>query len=151
MTSRKPWREKLINPKLPKVVDIPPRMQKRFGQGKMLIPEPREVDEFIRTVRKGSLITLSEIRQALAQKHLADVTCPLVAGISLRIAAEAAEQDAAEGKTRITPWWRVVRDDLSVHPKLPGEGKRQAERLRNEGHRVIKGTGKKMARVVNED
>jgi hypothetical protein len=63
MKSRKSWREKLENPKLPKVVAIPPRMQKRFGTGTILVPHPREVDDFIRTVRKGSVTTISRIRE----------------------------------------------------------------------------------------
>ena len=57
-------------------------MQKRFGSGVMLLPSPGEVDALIRTVRQGSVITVSQIRQALAQRYAADVTCPLVTGIS---------------------------------------------------------------------
>ncbi len=88
------------NPNLPKLVAIQPRMQKRFGNGTMLLPSPREVDALIRTVRKGSVITVSQIRETLAQRYAADVTCPLVTGIFVRIAAEAAEEDAAGGKTK---------------------------------------------------
>src|SRR4051812_37393733 len=116
----------------------------------MLIPKPREVDEFIGTVAEGNAGTLSESRQALAMMHSADVACPLVSGIALRMSAEAAEQDAAEGHGKIAPWWRVLRDDGSLHPKLPGAGEKQAERLRDEGHRIIKRAGKRMPCVVRE-
>src|SRR5438105_2086339 len=98
MKTRKSWREKLDNPNLPKVVAIPPRMQKRFGTGTMLVPSPREVDAFIRTVRKGRVTTVHRIREFLAAKHLADVTCPLTTGIFVRIAAEAAAEEARSGK-----------------------------------------------------
>ncbi|MCK4353210.1 hypothetical protein KAW65_07385 [candidate division WOR-3 bacterium] len=41
MQTRKSWREKLEKEQgLPKIVDIPPKMIKRLGQGKMLIPKP---------------------------------------------------------------------------------------------------------------
>ena len=43
------------NPNLPKVVAIPPRMQKRFGTGTMLVPSPGEIEAFIRTVRKSRI------------------------------------------------------------------------------------------------
>jgi hypothetical protein len=51
------------NPKVPKLVAIPPKMQKRFGRGTMLVPSPRDVDAFIRTVREGSVTTVSQIRE----------------------------------------------------------------------------------------
>src|SRR5260370_38151410 len=111
MNPRKTWREKMDNPSLPKVVPIPPKMQKRFGTGAMLIPSPRDVDALIRTVPKGSVVTVAKMREILARKYGADVTCPLTTGIFARIAAEAAEEQAPAGKVRMTPYWRGVEDD----------------------------------------
>src|SRR4051812_30212783 len=112
MRTRKSWREKMDNPNLPKVVDIPPKMQKRLGgAGTLLIPSPRDVDGLIRTIPKGSVMTVGEIRRQLAAKYSTDSTCPLVTGIFVRISAEAAEEEAAEGKKRISPYWRVVKND----------------------------------------
>lgn len=51
------WREKLEKEQEPRVVDIPPKMQKRFGMGTMLIPTPLDVDALIRKVPKGKLVT----------------------------------------------------------------------------------------------
>ena len=136
------------NPNLPKVVDIPPNWQPRGGRGTMLIPSPRQVEALIRAVRKGQLITLTEIREVLAAKHMTDMTCPLTTGIFVRIAAEAAEEDAQAGKTRITPYWRVVKEDGSLNPKFPGGAARQAERLRAEGHRIVPARGKRPPRVA---
>ena len=136
------------NPNLPKLVAIPPKMQKRFGAGTMLVPSPREVEAFILTVRKGSVTTVSKIRDFLAGKYSADVTCPLTTGIFVRIAAEAAEEDAGTGKSKITPYWRVLKDDGSLNPKFPGGVHRQAEKLREEGHHIVPGTGKRPPRVV---
>jgi hypothetical protein len=150
MKTRKSWREKMDNPKLPQVVALPPRMNHGVAKGTMLLPSPHEVDACIRTVRKGRLITVSQIRQTLAQQYAADTSCPLVTGIFVRIAAEAAEEDAAEGKIKITPYWRVVKDDGSLNPKFPGGVERQEERLRDEGHRIVAGKGKRPPRVVFE-
>lgn len=149
MKTRKTWHEKMDNPNLPKLIEVPPKMQKRLGTGTMLLPGPRQVDAFIRTVHKGNLTSVSQIRHALAQQYAADCACPLVTGMFVRIAAEAAEEDAAAGKTRITPYWRVLRDDGSLNPKFPGGVARQAERLRDEGHKILPGRGKQPPRVAS--
>jgi len=137
------------NPNLPKLVAVLPNMQKRFGpSGTMVLPRPLDVDAYIRSVPPGSVATMSQMREFLSEKYLADTTCPLVTGIFVRIAAEAAEEDASGGKTEITPYWRVVKDDGSLNPKFPGGVERQARRLRAEGHRIIPGTGKRPPRVA---
>jgi len=147
MYTRKSWREKMDNPNLPKVVAIPPKMQKRYGMGTMLVPSPHAVEALIRSVRKGSLVTVSRLREILAGKYATDVACPLTTGIFVRIAAEAAEEDLRAGKAKVTPYWRVVKDDGSLNPRLPGGVERQAERLRAEGHRIVPGKGRLPPRV----
>jgi len=102
----------------------------------MLIPTPKLVDELIRRVPKGKLATVGELRRKLAVDFKADVTCPLTTGIFLRIAAEAAEEDRAQGRKRVTPYWRVVKDDGSFNPKLPGGVTQQTRTLRAEGFEV---------------
>src|ERR1700682_1970690 len=99
LKSRIPWREKLEKPQQPKLVKVPPKMA-RFGSGTMLIPTPKLVDELLRRVPKGKLITVGEIRKRLATDFAADVTCPLTTGIFVRIVAEAAEEDHANGRHR---------------------------------------------------
>ena len=51
-----------------------------------------------------------------------DHSCPLITGIFVRIIAEAAEEDRRAGHKTITPYWRVVRDDGSMHEKLREAG-----------------------------
>jgi len=148
MYTRRSWREKMDNPNLPKVVDIPRNWQKWCGPGSMVIPSPRQVDALIRAVPKGRLITVKQIREILAAEHMARIACPLTTGIFVRIAAEAAEEDAQAGRTRITPYWRVVKEDGSLNPKFPGGVRRQAERLRAEGHRIVPAKGKQPPRVA---
>src|SRR3954453_19226377 len=139
MRTRKSWREKMDNPNLPKVVDIPPKMQKRLGAGTLLIPSPRDVEAVIRGIPQGEVMTVGRIRERLAAQYATTSACPLVTGIFVRISAEAAEEDANRGKTAITPYWRVVKNDGSLNPKFPGGVERQARRLTSEGLAVLKG------------
>ena len=132
---------------LPKVVNGPAKWEKRFGGRRVLVPTPLLVDSLIRKVRKRKLITVKQIRDRLAKDFKADSTCPLTTGIFIRIAAETAEEDLQMGKKRITPYWRVVKTDGSLNPKLPGGVKAQAARLKEEGHKIIAGKGKKPPKV----
>ncbi len=133
--SRVPWREKMEKPQEPKLVQVPPRMS-RFGSGMMLIPTPKLVDQIVRQVARGRLVTVGEIRRKLAADFSADVTCPLTTGIFVRIVAEASEEDRANGRKRVAPYWRVIKDDGSLNPKFPGGEQLQARYLRREGFSV---------------
>jgi hypothetical protein len=146
-TSRTRWRDKLERGDHSKIVQIPPSMEKRFGSGTMFIAKPLEVDALIRMTKKGMLITVGEIRAKLARDHNADTTCPLTTGIFVRIAAETAEEDLQNGKKRITPYWRVVRDDGSLNEKFPGGAKAQSRRLQEEGHTITPAKGKQPPKV----
>lgn len=145
----KSWRDKLENPieGLPKVVDVPAKYQKQMGGRKILVPTPMLVDESIRKVPKRKLITTGQIRKELAKKFKADSTCPMTVGIFLRISSETAEEDRQKGKKRITPYWRVVKDDGSLNPKFPGGIKAQAEKLKKEGHKITAGRSKTKLKV----
>ncbi len=70
MKTRKSWQEKLADSKdLPRVVVLDGKMSKRWGTGTICIPAPVEVDEIMRQVPKGKLITINQIRTIVAQKH----------------------------------------------------------------------------------
>jgi len=143
--SKTKWRQKLErdHPSHGKVVDIPPRMQRQWGQGTMLIPEPLKMDALIRTVKNGKLVTVSQLMNRLATDAGADCACPMTTGIFLRIVAETAEEDLREGRKRITPYWRVLRKGGLLNEKYPGGAKAQAAHLKEEGHRIEPGKGKK--------
>lgn len=147
--SRTRWREKLENPPegLPKVVNGPAKWVKRFGGRRVLVPTPLLVDELVRKVRKGKLVTVKQIRERLAKAFKAESTCPLTTGIFIRIVAETAEEDLQLGKKRITPYWRVIKKDGSLNAKFPGGVKAQAAHLKKEGHNILPGKGKKPPKV----
>lgn len=138
MTKAKDWVAKLKDSKdLPRVEKITPKMSKRWGEGTVVIPAPLEVDEIMRSVPKGKLITISKIRQILAKKHKATIGCPLTTGIFANIAARAAEQEREEGKKNITPYWRTLKSDGSLNPKYPGGVEGQKKLLEKEGHKIV--------------
>jgi len=151
LKSRKSWREKLENPPegLPKVVNGPAKWEKRLGGRRVLVPTPLLVDALIRKVGKRKLVTIKQIREQLAKDFKADSTCPLTTGIFIRIIAEAAEEDLQIGKKRITPYWRVIKSNGSLNPKFPGGVKAQAAHLKEEGHKIICGKGRKPPKVQN--
>jgi hypothetical protein len=137
MKPKKSWKEKLTDSKgLPRIGRVEGKMTTRWGTGTMVIPAPSEVDEMMRRVPKGKLVTINELRAALARKHNVDVGCPITTGIFAWIAAHAAEEDAAAGKSRITPYWRTLKTGGQLNEKYPGGIPALTRKLRAEGHQV---------------
>ena len=74
------WQEKLEKQEkraraqgYPKVIEINDKMSSRWGTGTCVIPAPREVDEIMKGVPEGKLITINQIREILAKKHGATI------------------------------------------------------------------------------
>lgn len=142
-TKKKSWVEKLADSKdLPRVEKITEKMSKRWGTGTVVIPAPLEVDAMMKKVPRGKLVTINEIRGALAKKHDATIGCPLTTGIFASIAAKAADEQRQEGKKDITPYWRTLKTGGVINPKYPGGVEGQKKLLEEEGHKVIQ-KGKK--------
>jgi alkylated DNA nucleotide flippase Atl1 len=147
-TKKTTWVEKLNDSKgLPKVEKITDKMSKRWGTGTVVIPAPVEVDEIMKKVPAGRLVTINEIRAALARKHKATIGCPMTTGIFAWIAAHAAEEREQRGEKDITPYWRTLKAGGVLNEKYPGGADAQKLRLEREGHAVVK-KGKKYA-VLN--
>jgi alkylated DNA nucleotide flippase Atl1 len=143
MVRRKTWREKLADSKdLPKVVQLKPNAQKRWKGNSMAIPSPREVNDIMASVPRGKLTTINEVRKMIAQKHKADIGCPLTCGIFSWIAANAAVEAAAAGGKNTTPYWRTLKSNGELNPKYPGGIAEQRKNLESEGFRVVR-KGKK--------
>ena len=87
---------------------------------KMLIPTPKIVDKLVKRIPDGSFLYLKQIRKKLADDYNAEMTCPVVTGISMRILSEAAFEEYQMHKDieRITPFWRIVEPDSKLAGKL---------------------------------
>jgi len=137
--TRKSWREKLADDKgYPKVAPVCGKMTTKWGTGIMVIPAPREVDGIMKQVPRSKLITIKQIRAALAQRHRADFACPITTGIFAWIAAHAAEEAVSEGQKSVTPYWRTLKSGGELNEKYPGGIAKLKPRLEAEGHKVIK-------------
>jgi hypothetical protein len=86
----------------------------------VLVPSVRMIDDFIRTIPRGARVAINEMRQALAERHGAEVTCPVYTGYHLRTVAEAACESHAAGARvdAVTPVWRVLDERAPTMGKL---------------------------------
>ena len=150
MPEKKSWSEKLQDSKgLPKVEKITDKMSKRWGTGTVVIPAPMEVNEVMRRVPEGRLVTINDIRAFLAKKHGATIGCPITTGIFAWIAANAAEEEREKGEKSITPYWRTLKTGGVINEKYPGGVDAQKKLLEKEGHKVVQ-KGKKYVVVDYE-
>jgi len=135
---KRSWADKLADSKdLPKVAKIKGKLTKRWGTGTFVIPAPLEVDSAMKQIRRGRLTTIDAIRKALAKKHGTTIACPITTGIFAWIAAHAADECEAAGRTRITPYWRTLKTGGELNPKYPGGIKNLRARLAAEGHKIV--------------
>ncbi len=54
------------------------------------------------------------------------------------MAAKAAEEDVAEGKKGVTPYWRTLKGKGELNEKYPGGLVEQAKKLKAERHEIEK-------------
>jgi alkylated DNA nucleotide flippase Atl1 len=135
---RKTWREKLADDKnLPRVIRVSGAAAKRWGGTTMAIAAPREIDALMRTVPRGRVTTINELRAAIAKKHRAEAACPITTGIFSWIAANAAEEAAEAGAKKITPYWRTLKSSGELNAKFPGGISNQQRKLATEGHAFV--------------
>lgn len=135
---KRSWREKLADSKdLPKTIVLDGRAKAKWGEGVMVIPAPRDVDALMRKVPAKKIVTTTSLRSALARNASVDSACPITTGIFAWIAANAAGEDEADGKKKITPWWRTLKAGGELNPKYPGGLREQKRRLQAEGHRIV--------------
>lgn len=125
--------------------------EKRFADleagTSVLIPSPQDIEGVIEDLAPAETLTLTELRQRLAQRHGADGSCPVMTGMNLRIVADLALEaiDAGhdpaeasgsavgdEGGSEVVPFWKVVEPTSSLASKLPG-GPTRIRQLRKLG------------------
>jgi len=89
-------------------------------------------------VPKGKVVTINELRAALAARHHVTFACPLTTGIFSWIAAHAAAEAEAAGTKRVTPYWRTLKNGGELNPKYPGGVAHIGDCLEREGHTLTK-------------
>ncbi|MBN8570337.1 MAG: MGMT family protein [Ignavibacteria bacterium] len=142
-SAKKTWKEKLSDSKdLPRVINLNAQAEKRWGGKTMVIPAPIEVDAIMKTVKKGKVITINDIRKQLSEKHGVETACPITTGIFAWIASHAAEEERKAGKKKITPYWRTIKSTGELNEKYPGGISAHKRALQAEGHEIVK-KGKK--------
>ena len=148
MKAKMTWRQRLASDRgIAQVKPIPPRMQKKAGQGTIVIPALREVYDLIRKVPKGRLTTVQQLSDRIALKHHTNVGCTVTTGILAWMVANIGYEEEHDAIKRPAPYWRVLKGDGELNPKYPGGIAALRERLKSEGHSII--ADKRRYRVDN--
>ncbi len=131
--AKKTYIEKLNNDKkLPKIVKLDEKAQKKFHAKTMIVSKPMDVYDIMKNVSKGKLITTNEIRKTLARKYNVDTACPLTTGIFVNISANASVELHDD-----MPYWRTLKTNGELNPKFPNAPEEQIALLENEGFEII--------------
>lgn len=117
----KSWIEKLNAPAEPAVKPAPVSIAGMRAGKIMLVPTPRMIADFMSSVPAGQTVDTKAMRRQLAERHRAEVTCPIYTGYHLRTVAEAALEAFAAGVPveAITPFWRVLDEQSPTTGRLP--------------------------------
>lgn len=126
--------QKMAHPAEPQVKEMGVACGNNYPPGRMLIATPRIIEQHVRRIPEGEVMTVTELREALAREFDADYTCALTTGIFLRIVADYAEHTRGGRALPEIPYWRVVRADRTMNSKFAGGPSAQADKLRAEGH-----------------
>ncbi|MBM3493077.1 MAG: hypothetical protein FJX72_01960 [Armatimonadetes bacterium] len=134
MAKRKSWQEKLDQARAK--APAPCVMQcDKTGQ-MFVIPGVPELEEMVRAVPAGAMLSIDAITDRLRERHAVAFACPMTTGIFLWLLAHAAHEKEALGDGADYPWWRVVKKGGALNPKYPGLDL-QRTRLMAEGHRIV--------------
>jgi hypothetical protein len=117
----KSWTERLNAPAEPVVKPAPISIAGMRAGQLMLVPTARMIADFMSAIPPGHAVDIRAMRQELAQRHQAEVTCPIYTGYHLRTVAEAALEAYAAGvpAEAITPFWRVLDVTSPTTGRLP--------------------------------
>lgn len=118
-------------PKIQTITDL--KSIQKYGGNIMYFAPPIDYDKVMKSVPRGKVITIGQIRVYFAKLNGADFTEPITAGVFVSIAAWASYQRSENE----TPYWRTLKANGELNPKYPGGMEAQKERLEAEGHTII--------------
>lgn len=120
-TKRPPdWRKKFVAPKAPHVVMLSSAFAGVPAGASMLISSPGDSANYIARIPAGETRTIDRLRNEMARKAGAQAMCLVTTAIYLKVVAEVALADLAEGKPldKVIPFWRVITPDSKVAKRL---------------------------------
>lgn len=107
---------------------IPKSMEKFFSfSGEMVKPSPDAVKAVVRTVRKGKVITLEQLRDKLAKDCGVQTACP---ASTVKALLFLAKEDAS------VFYWRVIKKKGELIAKFPNGVNGHAELLERDGFEI---------------
>jgi hypothetical protein len=114
------WRRRFAAAKGPHVVMLASPFAGVPAGASMLISSPGEIANYLARIPPGETRTLDRMRNEMARKAEAQAMCPVTTAIYLKVVAEVALADLAEGTPldQVIPFWRVVTPDSKVAGRL---------------------------------
>ena len=114
------WRKRFGAAKPPHVVMLHADFAGVKAGNTMLISSPGEIANYLSRIPSGETRTMDRLRNELARKAGANAMCPVTTALYLRVVAEVALTDLAEGRRldEVVPFWRAVTPDSKVAKKL---------------------------------
>ncbi len=87
----------------------------------LFIGTPQIVADYITKIPVGETVSIRKLRNRIARNRRCDAMCPVSTAIFLRIVAEFAIEEMANGKSTgdVVPFWRVIGADDKLAKKLP--------------------------------
>ena len=87
----------------------------------LFIGTPQIVADYIGKIPAGETMSVRKLRNRIARNRRCDAMCPVSTAIFLRIVAEYAIEEMANGKDdcQVIPFWRVIDADDKIARKLP--------------------------------
>lgn len=114
------WRKRFTAAKGPHVVTLHTDFAGVRAGATMLISSPGEIANYLARIPRGETRTIDRLRNEMARRAGAQSMCPVTTAIYLKVVAEVALQDLAEGEPfeTVIPFWRVVTPDSKVAKRL---------------------------------
>jgi alkylated DNA nucleotide flippase Atl1 len=149
---RKTLQEKLVDKEgYPKILTLEQKFPCYNAVHKMgaedgdqiVLVNPSEVIELMKSVPFGKVVTIYEICQSLAKRHAVNGCCSLTAGIFIMTAAKATEEAREQNLDLGIPYWRTLKAEGYLNEKYPGGAEAQKLLLDGEGINAVS-KGKKL-------
>jgi hypothetical protein len=114
------WRKRFDKAKPPKTLVLHTDFAGIKTGTTMYICSPGTIANYISRIPEGEVRSIERMRNELARKNEAQATCPVTTAIYLKVVAEVALADLAEGKpnTAVVPFWRVIEPNSKIAKKL---------------------------------